>query len=128
MRMFRVIAVGFLLALLAAPIGAQAQGVPRGMNYGAHAVPIPVTARSDRSVALLVGLLAERLVESLEASTACSESILILTGITAAIGTNPEPWERARGLPCCYHWRRWLAARAIIPKNGTTPAPRAARR
>jgi hypothetical protein len=33
MRMFRVIAVGFLLA---APIGAQAQGVPRGMNYGAH--------------------------------------------------------------------------------------------
>ena len=29
MRMFRVIAVGFLLA---APIGAQAQGVPRGMN------------------------------------------------------------------------------------------------
>jgi hypothetical protein len=33
MRMFRVIALGFLLA---APIGAQAQGVPRGMNYGAH--------------------------------------------------------------------------------------------
>jgi hypothetical protein len=33
MRMFRVIAVGFLLA---APIDAQAQGVPRGMNYGAH--------------------------------------------------------------------------------------------
>jgi hypothetical protein len=32
MRMFRVIAVCFL----AAPIGAQAQGVPRGMNYGAH--------------------------------------------------------------------------------------------
>jgi hypothetical protein len=20
------------------------------------------------------------------------------------------PWERPRGLPCCYHWRRWLAA------------------
>ena len=33
MRMFSVIAVGFLLA---APVGAQAQGVPRGMNYGAH--------------------------------------------------------------------------------------------
>jgi hypothetical protein len=41
-------------------------------------------------VALLVGLLAERLVESLAASTACSESILILTGITAAIGANPR--------------------------------------
>jgi hypothetical protein len=87
MRIFRVIAVGFLLA---APVGAQAQGVPRGMNYGAHRGPIPVTACSDRSVALLVGLLAERLVESLEASTACSESILILTGITAAIGANPR--------------------------------------
>jgi hypothetical protein len=20
------------------------------------------------------------------------------------------PWERPRGLPCCYRWRRWLAA------------------
>src|SRR5271169_902799 len=53
---------------------------------GLTAVLIPVTACSDRSVALLVGLLAERLVASLAASTACSESILILTGITAAIG------------------------------------------
>jgi hypothetical protein len=35
-------------------------------------------------------LLAERLEESLAASTACSESILILTGITAAIGANPR--------------------------------------
>jgi hypothetical protein len=33
MRMFRVIAVGFLLA---APIAAQAQGVSRGVNYGVH--------------------------------------------------------------------------------------------
>jgi hypothetical protein len=33
MRMFSVIAVGFLFA---GPIAVQAQGVPRGMNYGAH--------------------------------------------------------------------------------------------
>jgi hypothetical protein len=33
MRMFGVIAIGFLVA---APIVAQAQGVPRGINYGAH--------------------------------------------------------------------------------------------
>jgi hypothetical protein len=39
-------------------------------------------------VALLVGLSAERLVESLEASTACSESIPILAGITAAIAAD----------------------------------------
>ena len=33
MRMFGVIAAAFFLA---APIAAQAQGVPRGMNYGAY--------------------------------------------------------------------------------------------
>jgi len=85
MRVFGVIAVAFFLA---APIAAQAQGVPRGMNYGLTAVLIPVTACSDRSVALLVGLLAERLAGWLAASTACSELILILVGITTATGAN----------------------------------------
>ena len=85
MRMFGVIAVAFFLA---APIAAQAQGVPRGMNYGLTAVLIPVTACSDRSAALLVGLLAERLAGWLAASTACSELILILVGITTATGAN----------------------------------------
>jgi hypothetical protein len=44
-------------------------------------------------------------VESLEASTACSESILILTGITAAIGANPRKENGAaaagRALAAC---------------------------
>jgi hypothetical protein len=62
---------------------------------GLTAVPIPGTACSDRSVALLVELLAERLVESLTASIACSESILVLTGITAAIGAKENGAGRA---------------------------------
>jgi hypothetical protein len=61
-------------------------------------------------VALLVGLLAERLVESLEASTACSESILILTGITAAIGANPPSHgsDRADCLAATIGGAGWL--------------------
>jgi hypothetical protein len=86
MRMFRVIAVCFL----AAPIGAQAQGVPRGMNYGAHRGAYTGYSVLGPVGGFVGGVVGGAAVESLEASTACSESILILTGITAVIGANPR--------------------------------------
>jgi hypothetical protein len=79
MRMFRVVA---LSAFVAVPVVAQAQGVPGGINYGLTAGPIPVTACSGRSAALLAVSLAGRLAVSLVGSTAYSESIL--TSTTAA--------------------------------------------
>jgi hypothetical protein len=79
MRMLKVVALSFFVAV---PVVAQAQGVPGGIKTGLTAGPIPVTACSGRSAALLAVSLVGRPAVSLAGSTAFSESIL--TGTTAA--------------------------------------------
>jgi hypothetical protein len=76
--MFRVIVVGFLLA---APIGARAQGVPRGMNYGAHR-----GAYTGYSVLGPVGGLVGGVVGGAAGG--------VVGGVNRVFGINPHPHYR----------------------------------